>query len=85
MLSSKASSRNGRNTVAAQPMRFKSMPDCAEIRGQNRVEPETKKPRRTGVFQNQVKDLAWEFGAQKRTRTSTPFRVPAPEAGASTN
>ena len=24
-------------------------------------------------------------GAQKRTRTSTPFRVPAPEAGASTN
>lgn len=27
----------------------------------------------------------WEFGAQKRTRTSTPFRVPAPEAGASTN
>jgi hypothetical protein len=26
-----------------------------------------------------------EFGAQKRTRTSTPFRVPAPEAGASTN
>ena len=26
-----------------------------------------------------------ETGAQKRTRTSTPFRVPAPEAGASTN
>src|SRR3954467_2124541 len=26
-----------------------------------------------------------ENGAQKRTRTSTPLRAPAPEAGASTN
>ncbi len=29
--------------------------------------------------------LASDFGAQKRTRTSTTFRSPAPEAGASTN
>ncbi len=28
---------------------------------------------------------AWNSGAQKRTRTSTIFRSPAPEAGASTN
>ena len=27
----------------------------------------------------------WNDGAQKRTRTSTTFRSPAPEAGASTN
>jgi hypothetical protein len=29
--------------------------------------------------------IKWLTGAQKRTRTSTPLRAPAPEAGASTN
>lgn len=47
-----------------------------------------KKARRTGlfvIFYVQSDKEEWNFGAQKRTRTSTPFRVPAPEAGASTN
>ena len=32
-----------------------------------------------------VSSLDWKNGAQERTRTSTPLRAPAPEAGASTN
>ena len=45
---------------------------------------DTKKPACAGVF---IKDLGSQslYGAQKRTRTSTPLRAPAPEAGASTN
>ncbi len=47
-----------------------------------------KKARRTGLFELDlpcVDRRIFEIGAQKRTRTSTPLRVPAPEAGASTN
>jgi hypothetical protein len=35
-------------------------------------------------FAKPANDLA-SYGAQERTRTSTPLRAPAPEAGASTN
>ena len=44
-----------------------------------------KKARQSRAFLHIPENPEWEFGAQKRTRTSTPFRVPAPEAGASTN
>ena len=37
------------------------------------------------IFSIGVDTLGWVSGAQKRTRTSTPLRAPAPEAGASTN
>jgi hypothetical protein len=49
--------------------------------------PKRKKPGEPGFFdlQNCLNSCEYEIGAQKRTRTSTPFRVPAPEAGASTN
>ena len=47
-----------------------------------------KKARKTGPFSTfwiNWQDPEPEFGAQERTRTSTPFRALAPEASASTN
>src|SRR5690606_37314978 len=55
-------------------------------RGQQNGLPQGNKKARPGrAFLIHPENPDWEFGAQKRTRTSTPFRVPAPEAGASTN
>jgi hypothetical protein len=52
--------------------------------GQTRVPPLYPYQDLPGVKAQPDKTEKWN-GAQKRTRTSTPFRVPAPEAGASTN
>ncbi len=46
---------------------------------------ETQKPAFAGFCEIQNRDPEFEIGAQKKTRTSTTVRSPAPEAGVSTN
>ena len=47
--------------------------------------PEMQKPAFAGFCEIQDRDPESEIGAQKKTRTSTTVRSPAPEAGVSTN
>src|SRR4051812_34690635 len=58
---------------------------CGQI-GPNHVGRDSKKSAGfRGTYGTLADALGLENGAQKRTRTSTPLRAPAPEAGASTN
>ena len=67
------------------PQRYPQRPWISKSTSGNRWTLDTKKPLFPAVFSISPDFAERTNGAQKRTRTSTTLRSPAPEAGASTN